>query len=295
MKRQLWERWQSSYRAAIESKPAQDPTPVVDALGYAVWLVALGERQEIAAQLTSLQRLVPRAERSVADAVAAAKLDDSDDEALMMKWLHATMSAWSDALGGSSPVRQRSFFDEDLRAETPIVARLRSVAEPAAAYVGNGTLALGEHPPTATLVQLLSGRGDGLSAGRYGLHVLACDTCRREISLVRKVSEHSASGGQLQLAAAPAARVRAPSEGVVLAHKKKPDLEAVLFHDADIRRLAIYADVEESLRLVADGATTQDAMLGYWIGTLDPKATELDATLHLGDKTLVWRIKLPSK
>ena len=96
----------------------------------------------------------------------------------------------------------------------------------------------------------------------------------------------------LAIAAADTAHVRAPSEGTLVASRKRPAIEAVLFEDPDARRLALYAHTPALVRLVAEGVTTEATLQGYWLGRVDSAATSLKAVLHLGKRRAPWALAL---
>jgi hypothetical protein len=96
----------------------------------------------------------------------------------------------------------------------------------------------------------------------------------------------------LSLAAAEAAAVLDPASGRIVGALEAAGAEAVLFEGAEGRRLAVYAEDPEPLRLVAPELTTEDTREGYWIGRVEPGVTRLEATLHVGDRTEPWTLDL---
>src|SRR5690606_18185815 len=96
------------------------------------------------------------------------------------------------------------------------------------------------HPPDGSLLTMLRGQPDGLSAGQRAAHVGGCEPCRRTLRVL-DLAEGRGAPSQLAVAAAAAAPMRAPTEGRPLARLEDPEAEAVLFEEGGERRLAVYA------------------------------------------------------
>ncbi len=255
---------------AQRAKPEQDSDAVVHAFGYVIWLTVLGETQLFRHASASKPALIKLGRRALLARGAGIDGVDSDVDDESRK--HAGKQV-----------------AEILRVGLQI---LESNSAPS---IDPSAAATALHPPAATLARMLEGKADGLTAGRYALHVLACARCQRVIETLPVVRELAVADVPMLLAASPATRVRSPEDGVIVARRTTPEAEAVLFQDNDIRRLAIYADSDAPLRMVAPGLTTEDAHAGYWIGRVDKDVKELTATLHCGKKSVQWRVKLDDR
>ena len=261
MTQALRRRIESELERALSWKEGQDPTPVLEALGYALTLEALDLRQLLStAEARRLRRVGVK------------------------------------ALAGHSPPPADG---EDVEVAELAHRQIAAVAAAGLASVqGSGERMAplhGMHPPSRTLVQMLHGEIDGLSAGRFAAHMVGCPSCQHEVGVLHDVSVDQADAGRLAIAAARPASVRQPAGGRVIAERKRPPVEAVLFEDEDCRRLAVYAQVSVPVGLVAEGVTTEESMAGYWQGRLDADAEHIEATVHLGDQSFDWKLILPSK
>jgi len=239
---------------ALRAKPTRggrDIDSLLDAFGYLIWLTALGETPDMPrASTPALRRL---AQRALLAQHADDQLDDPEDRA------HANKSV-----------------AEILRVGVRILDAGRATNNDVHHDIHPTAL----HPPTATLARMFEGKADGLTTGRYALHMLGCARCQNLLKALPADRSNVALAAPIQLAASPTARVRAPADGRVVAKLKTPKAEAVLFQDPDARRLAVYTSSTEPLRIVADGVTTEDTRPGYWIGRLASNVREIDGTVH---------------
>lgn len=231
------------------ARAARDTEATVNALGYLIWLDALGDKPPIArATVTALSR---RAERALLD------LQQPADGSL-----------------------------EGIEDHTHAVGSVAQLLRVGLRILNGGRANVGEfhattlHPPSGTLARMLEAKADGLTAGRYGLHVLGCERCRSVIAALPTPTHKVALDAPMLLAASPSTHVRAPEGGRVLARIKTPPSEAVLFNDRDSRRLAVYATSTDAVRIVAEGVTTEDTRPGYWIGRIDGDVSVINATIH---------------
>lgn len=262
----LRRRLQRELAQAASWEPGQDPAPVFEALGYASLVDAIGARD-----------LLGR------------------DEAKSLR------GAGRKALLAFGPDATSRGEDEDEDAEDLAIAR-RKIAEIARAGLGSLERASAQpdaagtstslHPPSRTLVRMLKGDVDGLTAGHWAMHIRECAACQNEIAVVRMTAGETGDIGALAIAAARPASVRAPAGGRVVGEKKRPALEAVLFEDDTGRRLAVYAQASDPVRLVAEGVTTEDTLEGYWIGRVEEGVAELRAQAFVGDEVVEWVIQL---
>jgi len=145
------------------------------------------------------------------------------------------------------------------------------------------------HPPGSALVAMTRGAPDGLAAASVALHVGRCAACRTALQISSAESE---LGVPLRVAAASGASMIAPHAGRVVAKLTEPAAEAVIFDDALGALIAIYASESLPIRYVASGLTTQDMRPGYWAGRCAPGTTQLEGTLHVGDRIVAWTITL---
>jgi hypothetical protein len=268
----LRRRLQREVGCAVAWARGRDPSPVFEALGYAAFVDAIGARGLLARDEANALRRAGR------EALLAFGPDGSGTDG-------STTGDADDAAGD---------------AETLALAR-RSIADVARAGLaalerGSGAVphrvaALAFHPPAATLVRILRGEADGLTAGRWAAHLRACDGCRHEIDVARRANGELDEPG-LALAAARPAEVLAPARGRVVGTLKRPALEAVLFDSEHGRKLAVYAQASAPVRLVADGVTTEDTLEGYWIGRVEPAVTELHAQVFVDDEPVAWTLDL---
>lgn len=241
----------------------QDPAPVLEALGYASFIEAIGARDLLGRDEAKTLR---RAGREALLAFGPAETlgrddrDDAEDQAIVRRRMAAVAREGLAAL--------------ERRGPAPRAAGMHL------------------HPPSATLVRMLGGDVDGLTAGRWAMHLRTCASCKQEIAIARSAAGELDDVRALAVAAARPATVQAPAKGRVVAEKKHPALEAVLFEDETGRRLAVYAQRSAPLRLVADGVTTEDTLEGYWIGRVEPGVTKVRAQIFVGEEVAAWEIDL---
>lgn len=254
----LRQRIESELERADAWKQGNDPTPVLEALGYALTLDALQLRDLMSAPAAKRLRSIGR-RALLAWAPTSGEDDDAGGMQAASQQIQQIAQAGIDSLGrGGAPRKQLH----------------------------------GLHPPSRTLARMLNGDLDGLTAGRYAAHMVGCKSCQRDIEVLRNVSVVSPDVSRFAIAAAKPPAVRPPAGGRVIADRKRPAVEAILFDDEDGRRLAVYAQANEPVRLVADGVTTEETLSGYWIGRLEGDAQQLAATLYVGDQTFEWKLSL---
>lgn len=268
---------------AKTTPPEHDVGPALDALGVLLWSAATGERDTIDATLSKrLKQLAGRAQLALRASTARAT-DENDEDAAI------TNATLIDIVRAASLVLDR----KPVADATPAL-RISKL-----------------HPPSRTFARMLEGNADGLTTARYALHILDCTHCQHTLASLpardHDTARRSASSTPsrlevreptMRLAAADTTSVRAPSEGRVVGRKAKPPLEAVLFNDPDARRLAIYSTDDINIRVVAQGLTTEATLTGYCLTRLDDSSdghdarNTLNATLHLNDKPLTWKLAL---
>jgi len=84
-----------------------------------------------------------------------------------------------------------------------------------------------------------------------------------------------------------------PAEGRPLGVHPSLGVEAIVFEaEADgVIRLALYAEEPAPLRLVAPELTTEDVREGYWIGRVEPGRSDVEAVLHVGERSEAWHLR----
>ena len=256
--------FEQSARRASRCRPGDDPSPVFDALGHALWLAALGELGQASAATRATLREQARTVLLGLGALRGAAVEQDAGEQD-----EADAVAAEAALGGLEAM-----------AHAGLGALSGSLRAPAAASK--------LHVPDATLARMYRGETDGLTAGRHALHMLGCERCRRALAALRFGADWLRAEPLAVAAAAPEA-MRAPSEGRRVASLEQPALEAVLFDDG---RIAVYADGHEPVRLVAEGLTTEATLGGYFLGRIAQGTTQLDATVYAGAESRRWTIAL---
>jgi hypothetical protein len=249
--------------AALQARPERDADPVIEALGYVLWLAVLGDRGAYRKYVSPLLRLARRTELALSAAAMRHDLEPADEAELIAASLRGMVRAARAVLEG-----------EDVRAAAASTSPIKL------------------HPPAGVLVRLLDGHVDGLTAGRYALHAANCDRCRDELAVLGFATAESQAPAIWRAAATATARVRSPSEGTVVARKRRPAIEAVLFRDADASRLAIYAANPTPVRFVAEGATTEESLLGYWMCRIDDARDSLVGKLYVGDAITRFEVAL---
>jgi hypothetical protein len=255
----LLQRFHEQATHASRWKQGRDATPVIEALGSALFLHVAGE----------LHRT---------DSVTRKRLAAIGSQVLLMKAPVAVSR------------QPRDEDEEDLSGARAAVTRMARAG--LAALAGKRPdlePSLRIHPPTLTLARMFHGEADGLTSGRYAVHIASCDACQARLEALRFVESTARSSEEWSVAAAAVAQVRDPSGGTRVGTLEKPSLEAVIFPDG---RLAVYADSSEPLRVVAEGLTTEQTLGGYWLGRVPEGALAIDATVHLAGVEHRWRIAL---
>ena len=56
--------------------------------------------------------------------------------------------------------------------------------------------------------------------------------------------------------------------------------------------LALYAEDNQPLRVIAEGLTTEETLPGYWMGRITTDDEELRATVHHGERDFEWTLRL---
>lgn len=254
MNPRLLEHFHSLCQRALRATSDRDTDPVVHAFGYLVWLTALGESQVVPrASIAALRRLGHGALLALQSG-GIGTAEEQEDRAHAGRSVGEVLRVGLSILDGSD-------------APLPEIP----------------TTAL--HPASTTLARMLEGQADGLTAGRYAVHVLGCVRCQRLLQALPAMARDAEVHAPMQLAASPTPSVRAPENGRVVARLKNPEAEAVLFDDADARRLAIYSISTQPLRIVAAGVSTEDTRPGYWIGRIDSDIHKITGTLHYSTAT----------
>lgn len=143
--------------------------------------------------------------------------------------------------------------------------------------------------PPGDLARLLAGRLDGFAAGSLAMRARRSPEALAELGALARLGERAER--TLALAAAEASPVLDPAGGRTVGTLASLGAEAVLF-EGPARRLAVYAEDPEPLRLVAPELTTEDVREGYWIGRVAEGARRVEAVLHVGDRAEPWVIEL---
>jgi hypothetical protein len=258
----LLQRFHEQATQALSWKQGRDATAVLEALGSALFLHVAGE----------LHRT---------DSVTRKRLASIASQVLLAK-AHVASSR-SDGEEGDQD-------EDDLAAAQAAVTRMSRAGLAAlsgkALELEGGTRI---HPATLTFARMFHGEADGLTSGRYAMHIARCEECQARLDALRFVESTERSSEEWSVAAAASAQVRDPSTGSKVGTLATPSLEAVLFPD---RRLAVYADSNDPLRVVAEGVTTEQTLGGYWLGRIPEGMTAIEATVHFAGVEHRWRIAL---
>ncbi len=248
--------WRGQLARADAWRAGDDPEPVLEALALSVALELTGDLARLpTADRERLRRLGQRALLHVGSA-----RDDEDE-------LEALRMAAAIARDGLRALSRRP---------TPAEERLRTDARVLV--------------PPGDLVRLVEGGLDGFAAGSLAMRARRSPALMAEIALLQRVREPEAAPA-LRMAAADAAAVRDPSEGRLVGTLDALGAEAVLF-DGSPRRLAVYAEDPQPLRLLAPELTTEDVREGYWIGRVADGVVRLEAALHAGERAEPWTLDL---
>jgi hypothetical protein len=249
--------WQSHLERALSWQPGDDPEPVLEALGYVLVLKVVGKRDWLPPAQAKLLQKVGAQVLLALDTSAG----DEDDRVVMNRVADQANSAlfWL-----KHPNKRLNVRSAEI------------------------------HPSDARLVRVLNGQADGLTAGEVASHVTRCSACTERVELVLTTDRLARDDEGLALAAASPASVRPPSEGRTIGTRKRPTAaEAVLFEEKGrAPRLAVYADEMVSVRVVAEGIKTENALAGYWLGRVKRGIERLEATIHIGDRSFTWKLKL---
>lgn len=247
--------WRAQLAQALRWEPGADPVPVLEALALTVALELTGDLGRLSSsERDRLRRVGQRALLHV----GAPRDDDEELEALRM---------------GAAIAR------DGLRA----LARRPLPAEERPSLDARVTL------PPGDLVRLLGGRLDGFAAGSLALRARRSVEAVAELAALRRLAEPE--GARLALAAADVTAVRDPASGRWIGALEALGAEAVLF-EAGERRLAVYSEDPEPLRLVAAELSTEDVREGYWIGRVAEGVARVEAVLHVGERAEPWSLDL---
>jgi hypothetical protein len=250
--------WRRQLERAADWEAGHDPEPVLEALALSVALELTGDLGRV--PTAERERLRKVGQRALLH-VGAGRDDEDELEALRM--------AAAIARDGLRALGRRPLPTEDEVADVRVLV------------------------PPGDLVRLLQGRLDGFAAGSLAMRVRRSAEAKAELAALRRLSAPE-EARSWQLAAADAAAVRDPAEGRVVGTLEALGAEAVLFEGSP-RRLAVYAEDPQPLRLLAPELTTEDVREGYWIGRVTEGVDRFEATLHAGDRAEAWSIDLSER
>lgn len=262
----LQARWRDQTAHALEWRSGDDPEPVLEALALTVALELTGELERAPrADREALRKLGQRALLQL----GGQELDEDDLEALRLCAALARdgLRALSEPSGSAEPVTVDG-------ADTRLLV------------------------PPSELVRLLRGELDGFAAASLVRKVRRSEAAMAELRTLLALrssataSHAAASDRPLSLAAASASPVLDPARGRPVGTLATVGAEAVLFVDGESRRLAVYAEEPDALRLLAEELTTEDVREGYWVGRVSAGAVRLEAVLEIGDRTEPWVLDL---
>lgn len=258
----LQARWRAQAATALEWSSGQDPEPVLEALALTVALDLTGELDR--APLTDREALRKLGQRALLQ-LGGQELDEDDLEALRL--------CASLARDG-----------------------LRVLSEPGAARASAGEPDTRLLVPPSELVRLLRGELDGFAAASLAHKVRRSEAAMAELRtlLAVRIPATAAPHRHIALAASSASPVLDPAHGRPVGTLPAAGAEAVLFVDGDARRLAVYAEEPDALRLLADELTTEDVREGYWVGRVSEGTVRLEAVLEIGERTEPWVLDLDS-
>ncbi|HEY8432000.1 MAG TPA: hypothetical protein VIL20_26665 [Sandaracinaceae bacterium] len=246
--------WRELAGRAAGWREGDDPEPVLEALAATVALELTGDLAHLAAaEREALRKLGQRALLHVGGA------GDDEDELEARRMCAAIARDGLRALAGRP------------RPSEPEIDARTSV-------------------PAGDLARLVAGGLDGFAAGSLAMRVRRSPALSKELSALLRLRE-GPEERRLALAAAEASAVLDPARGRTVGELPSIGAEAVLFEGPE-RRLAVYAEDPEPLRLVAPELTTEDVREGYWIGRVAPGARRIEATLHAGDRVEPWVLDL---
>lgn len=246
MKAELQERWVDAVVRAKAWQPGSDPVPVFEALAYASVLDAVRALGS-----------VPSADRDTL--VRAAR------RALLQTGGRSDEDA--EALGLILPLAKRGLLALE-RQNTGATSGSSSAT------------AFRTHPSATDIVAMTNGLPDAFGSAAVAQHAGACATCASELELLSQTEVTHAA--PLLAAAADLEPMLNPTEGTRVGVCEALHAEAIYFGDGT---LAIYADDDAAVRLVAEGCVTRDMRPGYWVGKLEDAKSPLDATLYVGEES----------
>jgi hypothetical protein len=143
--------------------------------------------------------------------------------------------------------------------------------------------------PAGDLSRMLGGRLDAFASGSLAMRVRRSKAAMAELALLIRLADPTER--TIALAAAEGTSVLDPAGGRIVGRLEALGVEAFLFDGAP-RRIAIYAEEPDALRLVAPELTTEDLREGYWVGRVADGARRIEATLHAGDKSADWVLEI---
>lgn len=263
MNQSLERAWKKGLDRAARWRRGQDPTPVLEALGLALVLEVTGDLD-----VRPSDELEPLRARGTDAVRAAAEVRGArDDDPEARRWAADLARAGLRVLGVTTKSGAR-------RAPADVL-----------------------HPQHARLLRMLRGELDGLAAGACATHVLSCARCASAVRVLQMSELPVATGsggtveeGWMAVAASPRAPMRPPSEGRLVARLEDQRVEAILFEDHGAQRVGVYAADPLPIRLAGERVTTEHMLPGYFLGRIDPRGKTLDATLHIGEREVRWRI-----
>lgn len=278
----LYEKWRACAQQAARWASGDDPLPVLEALACSVALELTGDLSRIpGGERDALRRTGQRALLHL----GSHGITGEELEALRM--CAAVAREGLHALSGR-PVTERpgagvAMFGR-LAGEASSDGAKRATESEPTMPVDPKVLV----PPT-DLTRLLRGTLDGFAAGSLAMKIRLSPVALAELRALQALQ--APEERTLSLAAADATAVLDPAEGRPVGALPEIGAEAVLFTGPP-RRLAVYAEDPEPLRLIAPELTTEDVREGYWVGRVADGATRLEATLHVGDRSQPWVLKL---
>lgn len=248
MTERLRQRWEELIDQAGAWKAGDDPTPALEAFGYAVVYAMVDAVDALPAKdrqlLLGLRAGIERQVRELA-------LSDRDERE---SWLDAVtlVGAAAEVLGGG---------------EAPLDA-----------------LAADAIRPTPSRLQAtLNGELDGISAASVAGWYLHRDASEPRVLWSLAGGARSAAA-LIPLAADEKKSVRPPQGGRVVAELPELRVEARYFEEE--RELAVYCSDPAALRLYGPELSFVDMQPGYWLGRVaEGVSGELEVELHVGDSS----------
>lgn len=335
MGKYLIQRWQACAQSARSWTDGNDPEPVLEALAMTLALEVAGDLHSVAPHerdglrrkgQRALLQLAPRADgqaRSDDDVEAqrtAAALARDGLRALRGGPLRPAPRTASAATAGPGRARP-PFADTPSAADTDAGAP----AQPSAESLESALLSIA---PPSQIRRWLTGDMDGFEAGALAVVIRTSVTALREVRLLgrqlalgddgwadaanapgagRAPTEQALTEQALTKQRWAAAGVERPADGLMLtsildpasgrsvAHLEALDAEAVVFEAEGVRRLAVYAETDAPVRLVASALTLEAQMPGYWQGRIDGDIQKLETTLYVGDHARPWTLVLQKR